>query len=283
MLNAPILFAGLFCIAGPSNGVQSDKNVTMRALVAILALTVAKCAAQPLTNSTTLATLDVDGNGNPEAYYSVSSNLRNEFPETWDVITSFGPNGQSRILKASDSRVEFALGERISPSSIVHVITHLDPPRPPSFTYGLGFISYRADYFGDWLYTSKPSSHFESLQEFLIGFRFAFADGGHLGWLKFSRSVVDNHTIFDLKEVAFHPLPGESLLAGEPPPLPGISVRSSNDFVEFDWDPRWGPLVFETSTHLIGPSTWQTLVVSSGGPVRTSGTEAARFFRLRRP
>lgn len=274
--------AGLFPLADRARETHYPINSDMRLLLVVLAVTIAECAAQPVTNSTTLATLDVDGNGNPEAYYSVSSKLRNEFPETWDVITSFGPNGQSRILKASDSRVEFSFGERISPSSIVHTITNLDFPRPPSFFYGLGLISYRADYLGDWLYTSEPFSRFEAFQEFLIGFKFAFADGGHLGWLKLSRSVVDNHTIFDLKEVAFHPLPGEPILAGEPPPLPSISMQTSNDLLEFRWDPRWGPLVFETST-IMETGTWQTLVVSSGGPVSAPANEQARFYRLRKP
>ena len=239
--------------------------------------------AQPITNSGVIVSLDLDGNGSPEVQFSVSASRLREQPETWSVGLGVNPFRNSRILRPDSQRVAFELGEIVGSARVAITNVFPDPPRPPSFSYSIGLLSYSAVFLGEWVYEPHWDSTFRAEREVLIGMGFGMDDGLHYGWLYFSREVADEHTPFELVSFNVHPLPGESIGAGQAPPLPPIAANKIEDQIEFQWDSRWGDLILESSTNLWSGGPWQTLDHSAGGPVYCSDVEGLRFFRLRYP
>ena len=242
-----------------------------------------RCLAQPVTNSTTLVTLNMDGAGSYEGRYLIDSEFRGDLPDIWDVTMALIPNGASRILKSSSNRIDFDLGSEIGVTSKVYSIEYADPPRPSIFLYNLALLKYRAIRNPDWSYSSLNGSTFEDRGEVILGYRFALLDGNHFGWLRFKRTVVDKTTPFDLEEVEVHPLPNQGINAGEKAELPTIISTLADGKAEFRWDERWGPLVLETSTNLLSETPWEKIGEGTGGPVIVTGQDDVRYFRLRRP
>ena len=239
--------------------------------------------SQPITNSAVLARLDLDNNEVAEVTFQVEASLHSEIPETWRVGMGLIPVHTSRILRRNRDRISFDNGDLIGPASLAVTNVHETPPFPPSFTYSLPFLIYSAVFLGEWYYQSLPNATFAAESEVLVGFRFGLSDGFHYGWLYFVREVADDHTAFKLVSFNFHPVPQESIKAGQSPPLPSIITSKIDGQIEFVWDPRWGNLVLESTTNLWSGGPWQALDHSTGGPVYFSEDEDVRFFRLRYP
>ena len=240
------------------------------------------CLAQPSTNSATLATFDVNHDGRLEGTFVLEALHQGDLPEIWEVFLGLVPNGQSRILKASNDRIDFTPGEQISPTSAIYFKTLPNPPQPPIYNYNLGFLSYIAILNPDWVYYTLSAATFETVSEFILGYRFALSDGDHAGWIKFQRPTVDQYTPFALAGFDFHPVPNEAIVAGEPAPMPSIEARASAGVLALSWDARWGPLGLECSSSLAG-GEWKALDGTFVGGTTIGLQEEKMFARLRRP
>jgi len=238
--------------------------------------------AQPVELVDPLASVDFDKDGGPELWYRGFASRTRELPETWNVSFGIEPMRGARLVRAASNRLLFHLGESISSGRGALTNYFPDPPRPPSESYGVMLLFYRAIMKANWEYsTAQPA--FESESELLFGLRFFWASGIHHGWIRFSRPVLDNHTQFDLVDYAVHPVPDEPIAAGQPPPLPPIQTRVESASLTFSWDTRWGPLLLESTTNLAPPITWETFVEGTGGPVAVPTEDDQRFYRLRQP
>lgn len=136
----------------------------------------------------------------------------------------------------------------------------------------------------DWEFSTIGESALEREKDILLGLRLALVTGFHHGWLRLTRPVVDSHTPFEVTGAAFHPVPGEPIIAGEAPPLPPIQHLLDPEGLALWWDVRWGNLLLETADHLDPPVVWEPVVVAAGGPITVAGgEESRRFYRLRVP
>jgi len=240
-------------------------------------------SAQPITNTGPLVSLDFDESGMMDARYFASASKIGSKPEDWIVSLFVEPFGISRFVRASSTRVNFLAGEQIS--EVRRALTNYlpDPPRPPSENFGIALLTYRATKLEDWKYTTIDQPAFERESDLLLGMRLVLRTGNHHGWIRFTRSVVDTHTAFELEDYAVHPVPNEPIPAGQPPPLPPIQTRVESASLTFSWDTRWGPLLLESTTNLAPPISWETFVEGSGDPVAVPTLDAQRFYRLRQP
>jgi hypothetical protein len=241
-------------------------------------------AAQPLTNTGPLVTLDFDGNGTMDSRYFASATKTGDRPENWIVGFSLEPFGSSRFLRANSTRITFQLGESIGGTRRALTNYLPDLPRPPIESYGFTLLLYRATKTIDvWEYSSFGDPLFERESDLLFGLRLALTTGTHHAWLRMSRPVVDSHTPFELVDYAVHPVPGEPIPAGQPPPLPPLRTTVDSEGLSFSWDSRWGSLVLESTTDLLSPTTWETVLEGAGGPVTVPADDEQRFYRLRTP
>jgi len=241
-------------------------------------------AAQPITNSGPLVTLDFDGNGILDTRYVAGADKIGDRPEDWIVGLGLEPFGSSRFLRANSTRAFFQLGESIDGTRRALTNYLPDPPRPPFETYGITLLLYRAIREIDvWEYSSIGDPAFERESDLLFGLRLALTTGTHHAWLRLSRPVVDSHTPFELVDYAVHPVPGEPIPAGQPPPLPPLRTTVDPEGLSFSWDSRWGSLVLESTTNLVSPTTWETVLEGAGGPVTVPADDEQRFYRLRNP
>ncbi len=238
--------------------------------------------AQPVTNSGPLVSLDFDDNGTPDLVYAVNANMTGDLPENWMVGFGIEPWGASRFVRAANTRLPFLFGEIVSSNRRALTNYAPDPPLPPSESYGVLLLFYRAIGLETWEY-STPISAFEGESELLLGLRLALITGTHYGWLCLSRPVVDSHTPFELVEYAVHPVPDEPIPAGEPPPLPSIHTQIDPEELTFSWDPRWGWLLLESTTNLVPPVSWEPVQQAVGGPLTLPLDDPQRFYRLRLP
>lgn len=230
------------------------------------------CLGQPSTNSGVLASFDVNNDGRSEGMFILNANRVEEWTETWEVDLGLRPQGSSRILEASDDRIAFNAGELISPTSATHLTAYL------------GFLSYTAT-FGpgsNWAYYSRSGAKFDSVDEFILGYRFGLADGWHMGWLKFQRPTVNQYTPFALAGFDFHPVPNQAIVAGESAPIPPIEAHVSEGSLVLSWDARWGPLGLECSPSPVGRQ-WKPLDGTFVGGTTLGLQEEKMFVRLRRP
>ena len=240
--------------------------------------------AQPITNSGPLVTLDFDGNGTIDGQYFASATITGNMPENWIVALGLEPFGRSRFLRANSTRTTFLIGESIGGTRRALTNYFPDPPRPPSETYGIDLLIYRATREIEvWEYSSFGDPLFERESDLLFGLRLALTTGTHHAWLRLSRPVVDSHTPFELVDYAVHPVPGEPIPAGQPPPLPPLRTTVDSEGLSFSWDSRWGSLVLESTTNLVSPTTWETVLEGAGGPVTVPADDEQRFYRLRTP
>ena len=154
-------------------------------------------------------------------------------------------------------------------------------PAPPIEYYGVRILSYTATKIGDWRYTTRNTA-FEESSELLIGLHLSLNTGTHFGWVRFMRAFIDPHSQFELSDYAIHPVPNESIRAGEQPDLPSILTKFSGDGLGLSWDPSWGNLILESTTNLILP-TWEVIVEAAGGPIDVTLDEDQQFYRLRQP
>lgn len=218
-------------------------------------------------------------------YDRVGSGPFDSFPTRWDVVSSIAPRANERLVIPSGGRVLFGKDESIGGTSIVHQHTVLG-----TVVYGMGLISYSASSYTPrdpccWEYkTIDDPTPFNEVREALIGVRLAAGDDFHYGWIRLSRSVVDNHTLFEVTGWDWNRIPNSAIGAGEPPPPPPLQA-SMGDAGEltFDWDNRNGEMVLEWSDSLTPPVEWKPVVDSGWPPVMLAMEGAGRFFRLRRP
>ncbi|HAB17100.1 MAG TPA: hypothetical protein PLX89_15960 [Verrucomicrobiota bacterium] len=249
----------------------------------LLSLFCVDAYAQPITNIGPLVSLDFDDSGTTDVRYSSTADKIGDLPEDWIVGFGIEPWRASRFVRATNTRLQFRAGETISSSRRALTNYLPDPPLPPSESYGFRLLAYRAIRQEDWRYSTFGEPAYESESELLIGLRLSLTTGTHYGWLRLSRPVVDSHTAFDLVDYAVHPVPNEPILAGQPPPLPPIQTQIDSESLTFSWDARWGALVLESTTNLVPPITWETVIEGNGDPVAVPTEDEQRFYRLRQP
>lgn len=238
--------------------------------------------SQLVNSQNPIAALDFDDDGLVDVEYGFFQEKRREMPETWLVAYSIEPWRSNRFLRASKQRLGFLAGETISQERLA--VTNFVPndPRPPSQSYEISLLFYRAVRMGDWVYSVAAPAH-ELDSDLLLGLRLSFATGTHYGWLRLGRPVADEHTEFEIKEYRYHPVPGAPIGAGEPPGLPPLQAQLESAGLSFTWDSRWGGLVLESATNLVPPISWETVAEGNGGPVDLPVSEEQRFYRLREP
>jgi len=239
-------------------------------------------AAQPVIITNPLTSIDFDASGTPDLVYSGDARKTGDLPETWVIGFAIEPWRSSRFVRATSTRLQLLPGEIINSSRRPLTNYFPDPPRPPEENYLIQIIAYRAIKKADWEY-STAQTNFEGESQLLFGLRLALTTGTHYGWVRLSRPTVDSHTQFDLVDYAVHPVPNEPIPAGQPPPLPPIHTQVESAGLTFSWDARWGPLILESTTNLVPPLIWETVVEGSGDPVAVPTLDAQRFYRLRQP
>ncbi len=233
------------------------------------------CAQPVMTNG--FLRLDFDDDAKPEVVLTWGGDQTGTMPEDWFVGCSLEPWGANRLLKASLAQVPFAEKDTI------------DQTRPEYLKSGnpnLVLLFARALSFDGgalWQYQTLTPA-FEMETEVLLGLKLALSSGTHYGWLKLGRAVADLHTPFEIWGYAYHPLPGEAIGAGEPPPTPMLksAVVAENGSLNFSWDPAWGAVLLEWTDNLATPN-WQPVSDGTVSPVTQLPTEVQRFYRLRRP
>jgi hypothetical protein len=242
--------------------------------------------SQPAMTSTNIS-IDIDGNGVGEFLYTIgASGPFDDFPVRWYVDCGLDVVGGARFLRAASGRVFFEQGESLNESREIYQETS-----STSVIYGLGIMGYQAEsYFpsapDSWRYTTSFSNPlFENLTEVLLGARLVVNEVVHYGWLRVSRPVVDNHTLFDVSGYDWNPIPRAPIGAGEPPgPPPLLASLSGEGQLNFDWNTGYGEMLLEWTASLTGPVDWQPVPDSSAPPVQLSLAEAGQsFFRLRKP
>ncbi len=158
-------------------------------------------------------------------------------------------------------------------------------PFPDGIEYGFGVLGY-------FLYEAQENPYrdngAQSLligeKEFLLGVRLVGEGATHYGWVKFSRPVVDNHTMFEIVGHDWNPIPGAPIPAGEPPgPPPLLATVGEDGGLNFTWDNRLGKMVLELAESLESTTVWQPVPESGFSPVSLPISAGHRFFRLRRP
>jgi len=239
-------------------------------------------SAQPITNIGPIVSLDFDHNGTTDLQYSSAASKIFDLPEDWLISFGIEPWGNSRFVRATGSRLQFLRGESINMTRRALTNYLPDPPLPPSESYGVLILYYRAIKKQNWEFSTKIPA-FEGESELLIGLRLSLMTGTHHGWMRLTRPVIDSHTQFDLVDYAVHPVPNEPIPAGQPPPLPPIQTQMDSESLTLSWDARWGPLILESTTNLVPPITWETFVEASGDPVAVPTEDEQRFYRLRQP
>lgn len=238
--------------------------------------------AQPITNIGPLVSLDFDGNATTDILYSANAEKTRDNPEDWMIGFNVQPWGANRILLANNTRIPFRRGETISRARRSLTNYFENPPKPPVETYGVPLLHYRSIMKADWEYSTVQAA-FESEGELFLGLKLSLVSGVHYGWVHFIRPLVNSYTQFDLMDYAFHPVPDEPINAGDQPPLPPIQTQFNPNGLNFTWDSRWGSLVLESSTNLVPPVAWETLMEGNGGPVTIETADNQRFYRLRLP
>ncbi|MCW5882048.1 MAG: hypothetical protein KIS91_14050, partial [Anaerolineae bacterium] len=238
--------------------------------------------AQPAMTNDVIMRWDFDGDESEDLDYLVGASRSSGLTEDWSVFYVLEPYRQTRFLKFDDRRVTFAHGESINAARPVCKTLIPNGPLPPIEFYNLVLLDYRAILREEWEYiTITP--RFETESDLLLGLKLVVSTGTHYGWIRLIRSVVDKHTAFEIGGYAYHPVPDEPIPAGQPPPLPPIQTQDGPEGLAFSWDSRWGPLVLESTTHLIPPITWEAVVEGAGDPVAISTDDEQRFYRLRQP
>ncbi len=206
-------------------------------------------------------------------------------PTIWQVGSSLSPRGNERLLRPTRQRALFNPLESINESSVVHQETLFG-----TVFYGMGLISYRAESYSPndaccWKYTTLDDpTAFNGLKEAIVGVRISAGDGFHYGWIRMTRPVIDNHTLFEVTGWNWNPIPNAAIPAGEPPPLPPIELTVDNEgHLTLRWDNRIGEMVLESALSLVPPVDWKPVENSGWPPVTVSFEGSGHFFRLRRP
>jgi len=242
--------------------------------------------SQPVMTSTNIS-IDIDGYGDRDFRYTIGANGPfGSFPVSWLVGSSINVSGLAKFLRASSEHVFFGLGEVVDDSRQIYQETS-----STGVDYNFGMVGYQAEsYFpsapDSWQYTTYSTNPlFENLTEVLLGARLVVNEAVHYGWLRMSRPVADNHTLFEVSGYDWNPVPGAPIGAGEPPgPPPLHALPGGEGQLLFEWDTAFGEMLLEWTASLTGPVDWQPVPDSSSPPVQLPLAEAGqRFFRLRKP
>jgi hypothetical protein len=245
----------------------------------LLILLCAALGVQAVPAPTTLR-IDLNDDGNIELSYETVVIPVQQFPPIWQVGGGVHPSSDAKFLRANGNRFDFRSGESIGANTTVFVIPYDDGPE-----YGFVTLSYFEDHTRPDIYRDGGGlSFFADVSSFLLGVRLVGEEGTHYGWVKFSRPVVDNHTLFEIVGHDWNPIPGAAIPAGEPPGPPPVQAGVTGDGqLNFNWDQRAGAMVLEWADRLDASGVWQPVPDSGFPPVSLPAGEGNRFFRLRRP
>lgn len=242
--------------------------------------------AQPAMTSTNII-IDIAGNGGRHFDYTIgASGPFGDFPVTWVVGSNIDVLSFSRFLRASSDRVFFEKSELVGGDREI-----FQGEDSIGVFYGFGLIGYQAESYsygapGSWEYITRGSNPlFLSRTDALLGVRLKVDEVFHYGWLRLSRPVADNHTLFEVSGYDWNPVPGAPIGAGEPPgPPPLHSSVNGDGRLLIEWDAAYGEMVLEWAGSLADPVDWQPVPNSGTPPVQLPLDEAGqRFYRLRRP
>jgi hypothetical protein len=224
--------------------------------------------------------VDLNGDSNVELNYDIEATRIQSFPPIWDVGSGVWPSSGAKFLRAQSERFGFRVGESIGSTAVV-----FETIFPEGIAYGFGALGYFLHEFQDPPYRDNGGqSLLIGEKDFLLGVRLVGEEGTHYGWVKFSRPVVDNHTLFEIVGHDWNPIPGAAIPAGEPPGPPPVQAGVTGDGqLNFNWDQRAGAMVLEWADRLDASGVWQPVPDSGFPPVSLPPGEGNRFFRLRRP
>ncbi len=238
-----------------------------------------QCLAQAAPQPSSVG-VDLNGDSKVELHYDIEATRRQSFPPIWDVGSGVWPSSGAKFLRAQSERFGFRVGESIGSTAAV-----FETILPEGIAYGFGALGY-------FLFESQENPYRDNggqallmnEKDFLLGVRLVGEDGTHYGWVRFSRPVLDNHTLFEIVGHDWNPIPGAPIPAGEPPGPPPVQATVANDGgLNFTWDNRLGKMVLEWAGSLESTTVWQSVPESGFSPVSLPISAGHRFFRVRRP
>ena len=128
--------------------------------------------AQPVMTNGVISNLDFDHDGSGELSYAVSAEFGGELPNRWTVGFGIEPYRTSRLLRSSDSKIDFSDGELIDQlRSIYKEVVVIGGDTTREF-YALPILGYTATekLQGLWEYKSIVD-RFQTQQQILLGIR----------------------------------------------------------------------------------------------------------------
>lgn len=199
------------------------------ALISATVRTVIGAALNPAVENPQLAWGGLDLNGDSDADFDLfaerSVGLDPFGTEVYEVGFVLRGIHDSKLLRATDSRIPFTMGELVSKSRKIF--------------YGgggvnwvsLGEFNQKRFSGSEWTYQKSSPGPFTPLLEksnLLVGCKFSAGDGVHSGWIRLARADQHYLTQYDVVEADWNPQPGEPIAAGLPPVIPLTSDFKSD-------------------------------------------------------
>ncbi|HAB18788.1 MAG TPA: hypothetical protein PLX89_00505 [Verrucomicrobiota bacterium] len=190
----------------------------------------------------------------------------------YEVRNELRVSRQAAVLVATTNRIEFEPGEEITLQakeyfSQVHQLPYL------------WLQVYQWDE-SDWL--RRTFDEFPGQYEVIVGTKYTNPDTADvtLGWFRYRRENLDPGHAYRLQEMAYHPIPNQSIRAGLPPDLPEPNFAWNEEGLTVSW-PDYAWMLRLEMTETLSPPEWKP--VDTGG--FTSVTlaledQASVFFRL---
>jgi hypothetical protein len=231
------------------------------------------CCDQGYPEAGPVASIDIDGDGSVDVYYSLRVKLRPPLydPAIHDLEYEIRGTVQSVPLMPTLTSSFFKYGARIvSPPSI-----YTDVVNPTDYGAYNGPGGWQYGYANDDFAGNK-------LTNIYVGFVLTQSDGRHFGWLHMSRPDLKVKTPFAVVDYAYNPVPEAPIQAGIPAPPPVISTQLTPGGIQLAWPASISGWTLQTTTDLKGNAIWQDYSTGTTN-LLVPMTETWRYFRLVKP
>ncbi len=239
------------------------------------------CLGQEYTSSQVFLNRDFDGDGAYDwrADIIVFKDTGPLGSDIYQVRNQLRVSQSARVLRASNTRIEFQVGDPISTNRPTYIVEEFGER-------DLWLLEY---YWGIEMEPLVTQGEFRSSAAVILGTKYTDPDTQDvtLGWFKFSRPSVTPGTAFTLESWAYNPIPNEPIRAGFPPDLPAPQFAFSgenSENLDVSWPAKASMLRLETTDSLTPPVQWKP--VDTGGATAITlpaGEAQGAFFRLVAP
>jgi hypothetical protein len=237
----------------------------------------------PATTNAVVVTLDVDGDGEPDATYEHNAaNLPLGDAPYYRVGFFLRNTAHLRFMRAMTKQIDFSAGQSVSAANQVYV--------SPSGDNYVILLGYDAGLYENiqWNYFDRTKNYsdafFTNKTEVLIGFRVTSLDliTTHYGWVRLTRTDPLFITPFEVAGYDWNPLPDQPIAAGQPPVIP-LGHEITPDGMRLSWPTQVAGWILESSEVLGPAAVWEPVPEASGTEALLPRPEGTRFYRLRRP